>query len=317
MKSCRVGSFRVYPLADESMGVRSMAIGVETSDVKILLDAGVSLAPRRYGLPPHPKEFGAAKAARERIMRFAEKADIVTVSHYHLDHYTPSFTSYYEWSSPDIFEELYSNKTIIVKRPGSDISFNQRRRAHVLLEELRRLGSHVIEGDEACLTFGSTSIKSLGVFPHGFEGPMGNVLCFVIEHGDHRLVYAPDVQGPIDPRALEAILQSSPLAVIIGGPPTYLSGYKVASILVEQGLSNLKMLASKALLIVSHHLLRDARWREKISGVDVHTYADLVDIKPAYLEATRKDLHASMPMSSTFTRWLERYRKGLREPPPL
>lgn len=53
---------RLIPLAAESFGARSMCTYVETRDVKILLDAGVSLRPKRFGLPPHPLEFKAIKS---------------------------------------------------------------------------------------------------------------------------------------------------------------------------------------------------------------------------------------------------------------
>jgi len=51
----------VAPVGEESLGVRSMCLYVETRDVRILFDAGVSLAPRRFGLPPHPRELERAR----------------------------------------------------------------------------------------------------------------------------------------------------------------------------------------------------------------------------------------------------------------
>ena len=45
----------VVPLAAESFGVRSMCTYVETPHVRLLLDAGASLAPNRFGFSPHPK----------------------------------------------------------------------------------------------------------------------------------------------------------------------------------------------------------------------------------------------------------------------
>ena len=47
---------KVKPLAFDSFGVRSMATFVETDDVAVLIDPSVSLAPKRYKLPPHPIE---------------------------------------------------------------------------------------------------------------------------------------------------------------------------------------------------------------------------------------------------------------------
>ena len=82
---------RVVPLAAESLGVRSMCTYVETPDVRILLDAGASLGPSRFGFPPHPREYEAMATCRERISKAAEKAELVTLSHYHFDHHTPSY----------------------------------------------------------------------------------------------------------------------------------------------------------------------------------------------------------------------------------
>jgi predicted metallo-beta-lactamase superfamily hydrolase len=69
----------VTPLAAESLGVRSMCTYVETRDVRILFDAGVSLCPKRFGLPPHPFEFQAIMRTRARIAEAAAKAEIVTI----------------------------------------------------------------------------------------------------------------------------------------------------------------------------------------------------------------------------------------------
>jgi predicted metallo-beta-lactamase superfamily hydrolase len=42
---------KVFLIAFNSMGVRSMATFIETSEGSFLVDPGASLAPRRYGLP--------------------------------------------------------------------------------------------------------------------------------------------------------------------------------------------------------------------------------------------------------------------------
>ena len=64
---------KVTPLAEESFGVRSMCTHVETSDIQIILDAGASLAPKRNGYPPHPKEYDALAQCRKRINKAAKK----------------------------------------------------------------------------------------------------------------------------------------------------------------------------------------------------------------------------------------------------
>lgn len=46
----------IEPLSFDSMGTRSMCTYIETEDMRIVIDPGVSLAPKRYGLPPHDRE---------------------------------------------------------------------------------------------------------------------------------------------------------------------------------------------------------------------------------------------------------------------
>ena len=53
---------RVMPLAADSLGVRSMATYVEAGALRLLIDPGATLAPRRYGLDPAPAEEGGAGA---------------------------------------------------------------------------------------------------------------------------------------------------------------------------------------------------------------------------------------------------------------
>ena len=60
---------RVMPLAADSLGVRSMATYVEAGALRLLIDPGATLAPRRYGLDPAPAEEEALARARLRIAR--------------------------------------------------------------------------------------------------------------------------------------------------------------------------------------------------------------------------------------------------------
>ncbi|MEM0458565.1 MAG: hypothetical protein QXE91_01000 [Thermofilaceae archaeon] len=319
MKGWALGKIELYPLGEESLGVRSMALGVVTPDVAILLDAGVSLAPRRFGLPPHPKEFEAAREARERITSFAARCDVVTISHYHLDHYTPSFTSYYEWCDRSIFEKTYAGKLILAKRPDRSVSFNQRKRAAILLRELGEVGCRVVEADGSRLILGRTYIETLGPFPHGAESPMGSVVSFLIEYGGTRIVFAPDVQGPMESRAAKAIISLKPSLVVVGGPPLYLEGRKVDREMVRRGLENLAAISRSTKAVVCHHTLRDEEWLNKLASGGIPaalTYAELLGIEMKLLEARRRALYEEEPPSRQFIEWLHA-PKDSRGPPPL
>ena len=48
---------KITPLAEESLGVRSMCTYIETKDTKILLDAGAALAPNRLEYPHTPENI--------------------------------------------------------------------------------------------------------------------------------------------------------------------------------------------------------------------------------------------------------------------
>ena len=122
---------KVTPLAAESFGVRSMCTQVETPDVTVLLDAGVSLCPYRFSLPPHPLEFQKIARLRECIAEAADNADVVTISHYHFDHHTPSYEDWLvNWTQAnETARQIYQDKTVLVKNPKEKINASQRQRA--------------------------------------------------------------------------------------------------------------------------------------------------------------------------------------------
>ena len=105
----------------ESLGVRSLATFVRTPDIKILLDAGASLG-MRSSLLPHPLEYRSLKETKERITKYSKKADFITISHYHLDHYIATWKevdAVWSWSSYERAKEVYENKMVYAKRSGT------------------------------------------------------------------------------------------------------------------------------------------------------------------------------------------------------
>lgn len=313
---------RIIPLADESLGVRSMAIYIETPDVRLILDAGVSLAPRRYGLRPHPSEFRALYKARKNILYYSKKADIITVSHYHLDHYTPNFLSWYEWSSPEFFEEIYSNKIVFVKSISSNINFNQRKRGYAFIHNLEKTTDKVIEADNKIFEYGETKIIFSQPFPHGPENTkLGYVLLITVLLDKEKILYAPDVQGPISENVKKYILFTNPDVLVIGGPPLYLSGHKVREEDVTKGISNLKEIyLSIKKIVLSHHILRDLNWKDFVekNGIDINNlelYSSILKREFTPLESLREFLYNSDPPSHEYMEWLE--KKNKTEPPPI
>ena len=305
----------IKPLAEESLGVRSMCTFIETSDVKILLDPGISLCPRRFRLPPHPEEYKALIEGRARILKYAAEAEVITISHYHLDHYTPSFEEWcYHWSSPEIARRIYEGKTLLVKDYKSRLSFNQRRRGWFFLKTGGGYAEKIENADGRTFKFGNTSIHFSEPVYHGSEGTnLGSVLMTLIEDGDERIVFTSDVQGPMYDKPLSYILKWKPDRIIIGGPPLYLSGFKVNEADIKRGIENLTKLAERVpKMILGHHFLRSIDWRDAAEPIfnaasesshEVLTFSGYLGLEDHLLEAQRKILYEEHPPSKEFLKW--------------
>jgi predicted metallo-beta-lactamase superfamily hydrolase len=149
----------IVPLAAESLGVRSRCTYVGTPDVKILLDAGVSLCPNRFGLPPHPMEFKAIQESRRKIAAAAEKAEIVTLSHYHFDHHTPSYEDWLcNWTAAsETARQIYDGKTVLIKNPTDKINYSQRRRGWIFQKTGGKYAEKLEVADGKTFTFGKAT----------------------------------------------------------------------------------------------------------------------------------------------------------------
>ena len=321
----------VKPLAAESLGVRSMCTYVETPDVKILLDAGVSLCPKRFGLPPHPEEFKAIDKCRKKISEAAEKADIITLSHYHFDHHTPSYEDWLcNWTMHvETAKQIYEDKIVLVKNPKEKINYSQRRRGWVFQKTSGKFAKKLLVADNNSFTFGETKIKfSEPVFHGPDDSALGWVLMTTIEYDGEKFMFAPDVQGPISNHTLALILKEKADLTMIGGPPLYLTGFRIDEKLIEKGIGNLgKIVENSPYVIIEHHILRDENWKTKISkvfekaektGHKILTAAEFLGRKNMLLEASRKRLFAEIPPSREFEKWMQKnVKERKRVKPPV
>lgn len=321
----------LVPLAAESLGVRSMCTYVETPDVKILLDAGVSLGPSRFGLPPHPEEFKAIDLCRRKIAEAAEKAEIVTLSHYHFDHHTPSYEDWLcNWTeATETARQIYEEKIILIKNSREKINFSQRRRGWMFQKTGGKYAAKLEVADGKFFAFGkSTKVEFSEPVFHGSENSvLGWVLMTTIQYQNEKFLYAPDVQGPMCSYTLELILREKPQAIMIGGPPLYLAGFRVKEENIQKGLKNLeKIVETVRLTILEHHILRDKDWREKTKNVFekarecghiIVTAAEFLGEKNIFLEAVRKRLFIEKTPSTEFQKWMQKNRmaKGHVKPP--
>jgi predicted metallo-beta-lactamase superfamily hydrolase len=322
---------KVTPLASESFGVRSMCTYVETPDVKMLLDAGISLPPSRFNLPPHPLEFETIARLRKRIAEAADKAEIVTISHYHFDHHTPSFEDWLvNWTeAEETARQIYQDKRVLLKNPREKINPSQRHRAWLFQKTGGRYAKTLEPSDSKTFTFGTdTTLSFFEPVSHGPEnGALGWVIMAQVTCDGDCFVFAPDVQGPMSNRALELIKAAQPDVAMVGGPPFYLGGLKVEEMDLRQGMRNLASLAeSVPVLILEHHALRDEAWSQRTkaifeaaskAGNDVETAAEFAGMENVFLESRRKKLFEEIPPSKEFEKWMNESAesRSLKKPP--
>ena len=315
---------KVTPLAAESLGVRSMCTLIETPDVTVLLDAGVSLCPYRFSLPPHPIEFTTIERLRRRIAETADKAEVITISHYHFDHHTPSYEDWLvNWTeATETARQIYQDKNVLMKNPREKINASQRQRAWLFQKTGGKYAKTLETADDKTFTFGKeTFLRFSEAVSHGPDGStLGWVVMALVECDGERFMFAPDVQGPMSTHTVELIQAAKPQVIMLGGPPFYLGGFKVDEAQLQLGLKNLvAVVKTVPLTILEHHALRDESWLQRTkqvydtaakTGHRVMTAAEFVGQENNFLESKRKTLYVENPPSKEFERWM---RKGLME----
>ena len=304
----------VHPLAYESLGVRSMSTFIQTPDVSLLIDPGVALGPRKP-IIPHPREYIARSESRNRILNAASKSDVLFVSHYHHDHYTPNYVdTVWLGSTPEIACSIYRDKIILAKDPRNSINFTQKRRGWIFQKSVEKHAKSLITVDDKTIEYGDTKLQfSLPVFHGEQESGLGWVLMLSIVTCDEKVIYAPDVQGPISDQTFKTIIDQEPDLLVLGGPPSYLKGFKVSEQAISHGLANITCLVERLpATVVDHHLLRSSDWRLSLekayesaqnSGHKLVTAAELVGMKNNPLECLRQKLYEDDPLSREFMKW--------------
>ncbi len=285
----------ITPLAAESLGVRSAAVYVETSDVNILIDPGVSLAPVRFGLPPHPLEIKAMNESWRAVKEFAARADVLIITHYHFDHFDPT--------EPLVF----NGKVLLVKHPQENINARQRARARELMRNFRNLPRRVEFADSGAFEFGRTVIRFSPAVPHGPNAKVGWVVEVSITEGESCFLHTSDIQGACRSEHVPFILSENPDTLYMDGPLTYLTGQGFSLDDLHASVENIRLLLTRTrvkTMIIDHHLLRDAKWKEEIrdvfltaerSGRRVVTAAGLLGREEEILEAHRRQIFAWDP----------------------
>jgi predicted metallo-beta-lactamase superfamily hydrolase len=280
---------KVTPLAFDSLGVRSMATLVET-DLKIMIDPGLDLAPSRYGLPPTKVEQERAKELSAAINHHAANTDIFIITHYHHDHYFPE-------------ADFYEGKVLLLKHPRRNINFNQKRRARLFTRSFEGKAKSIEYAEDKEFTFSGTRLRFSPAVPHGeIHSKTGFVVMCSIFHAGEKILFASDVQGPQTDDVVKWIVAEDPNILILSGYPTYLKQVSDPRVLegCNQNLIEILARTNTKAIILDHHLTRDLEYSEKIGatverargmGRQITTAAQYLGLKPDLLEARRKELH--------------------------
>ena len=268
---------------------------VETADVKILIDPGVSLAPLRFGLPPHPLEIRRMNELWVNIKERASRADVLIITHYHFDHFDPT--------EPLVFRD----KTLLIKHPREGINASQSQRARELMRNLRTLPRRMELADGNRFDFGSTSIQFSGPVPHGPTAKVGWVVKVSVREGGQCFLYTSDIQGACRPEHMRFILAEKPDTIYMDGPLTYMIGQGFSLSELRASIQNIRQIietGNMRTLILDHHLLRDPNWRDEVreifvsaaeKGVKVVTAAGFLGLEDELLEAGRGRLFERFP----------------------
>ena len=276
---------QITPISSDSLGVRSMATCIQTKDCKILIDPSAALGPKRYGLTPHQKELEALYHTKNKIADIAKKCDVLTISHYHYDHYDPN-------------EIFYKEKKVFAKDISENINKSQTQRGKDF-QKIVADKCELIYSDDSQHNFGDTTITFSPAFFHGPENVrLGYVVMTSVDDSERKILHASDVQGPVTKDATDYIIKQKPDVLIIDGPPTIFLGWKFSMNNLKAASDNLIRIMETidCEIVLDHHLLRDLKYKEVYpkpydAGKNrVKTFAEYLGKENNTLEANRKKL---------------------------
>ena len=218
---------------------------------------------------------------------------------------------------------------MLIKNPREKINASQRKRAWLFQKTGGKYAKTLEVADGKTFAFGKeTNLRFSEAVSHGSDDSMlGWVVMAFIECQGERFIFAPGVQGPMSTHTLELIKAAKPQVIMVGGPPFYLSGFKVAEAQLQLGLKNLvDVVVTVPLTILEHHALRDESWQQRTkqvydiaakAGHGVMTAAEFEGEKNNFLESKRRTLYVENPPSREFEKWMRQGLEKSHVKPPI
>ncbi|MEF8848797.1 MAG: MBL fold metallo-hydrolase [Candidatus Thermoplasmatota archaeon] len=138
-------ALKFKPICFDSIGAKSSCTLVETSDIKVLIDPGVTVMQPSFPASSQQKEQWK-KQGLKSIRKAAQDAEIIVVSHYHYDHFLPDK------------RDIYEGKKLFTKNPNEYINDSQRQRAENFFKTL-------IKNSDITINERQEQSKSIGDYP--------------------------------------------------------------------------------------------------------------------------------------------------------
>ncbi|MCK4492321.1 MAG: MBL fold metallo-hydrolase [Candidatus Altiarchaeales archaeon] len=278
---------KVDYVAFDSMGVKSMCFRVKTQDLTVTVDPGAAIETNSFPLPLKEREKLVA-GYHKKIKNSCRRSDLIVITHYHYDHYTPE-------------KSMYEGKQLLIKDPRKYIKKSQRARAGKLLSMVEGAPEGVETADGRKFRFGDTSVEFSDALWHGKRGThLGWVLMVNIDDGESNLLYTSDLCGVYLREYADLIIDRNPDILIMDGFPSYLLGYVVSYRGLKNALENTIRIIENTdsdYYVIDHHLLRDYRFREiyyevyrraEELGKRILTAAEVEGKKPAVLAGFKR-----------------------------
>jgi hypothetical protein len=284
---------RIEFIAYESMGVRAMSTFVETKDMLIYIDPGVSLAPRRYGLPPHEIEIRRLEELAQKIYEKARDSEFIIITHYHYDHHDRGLR---------IPLDIYDRKILCIKDPLNNINYSQKIRSSVFLKLVKDRVRSIEICDNRIMRIGSLEMIFSEAQPHGHDPRLGYVIQIFINDKENTFLYTSDIEGAPLEQHIDFIKRSSPDIIVMDGPLTYLLGIRLPEEMLRRSVQNTIEIVEKVnpeILVLEHHILRDKDYKERFKEVfnkaeemntKILTAAEFMGQENMFLEAYRYKL---------------------------
>jgi len=290
------------------MGVRSMCTYVQTPDISILIDAGVSCH-TGSGTLPHPLEYEALVRKRGEILSLSRDTDLVVVSHYHIHHFSlPVEDLSTVFCTAQMSDEIFSGKALFCKDPSSHVTRTQRMRGLDFHRVYGKSASTYEVVDGKSYDFGGTRISFSQPLWHGPEGTVqGYVVGTCIRDGEGCVVHASDVQM-LNRGCVDWMLDQEPDVAIAAGPP-FFDPERVGE--KEEKIATLflrRLSEGVPRVVVDHQVLRSDDWPRffENGGRNVMCAARFEGLKPLPLESMREELYMREEVEEGFHEKLAR-----------